>query len=158
MRSPDTRMGKWALHSRWGKWDLKRLNRSGPPGNTAQQPPAQISTFSLFLHPPLCSPNTSVTVTCVSIILGSCSRTGASDMGSVAIAPMLCSGSMMSSLPPLGIDAYEMSIGNKSSQNYAARNAGNPTELCVTVQTYHCLLLQLLEHCQSICRQPPTNI
>lgn len=70
VKSPDTRVGKWALQSRWVKWDLKRLNRSGLPGNTAQQPPAQISTLSLFLHPPLCSHNTSVTVTCVNIILG----------------------------------------------------------------------------------------
>lgn len=132
VKSPDTRVGKWALQSRWVKWDLKRLNRSGLPGNTAQQPPAQISTLSLFLHPPLCSHNTSVTVTCVNIILGNCSRTGASDMGSVAIAPMLC---MMSSLPLLGIDACEMCIGSKSSQNYPARNAGNPTELCVTPNT-----------------------
>lgn len=82
VKSPDTRVGKWALHSRWGKWDLKRLNRSGLPENTAQQPPAQVSTLSLFLHPPLCSHNTSVAVTCGNIILGSCSRTGASDMGS----------------------------------------------------------------------------
>lgn len=92
MRSPDTRMGKWVLHSRWGKWDLKRLNRSGLPGNTAQQPSAHISTFSLFPHPPLCSPNTSVTVTCVNIILGSCSRTGASDMGSAALPPCYAPG------------------------------------------------------------------
>lgn len=146
MKSPDTRVGKWALHSRWGKWDLKRLNRSGLSGNAAQQPPAQISTLSLLLHPPLCRHNTSVTVTCVNIILESCSRTGASDVGSVAIAPMLCCGSMMSILPPLGIDAYEMSIGNKSSQNYPARNVGHPTELRVTVQTHHYLMLQLLQY------------
>lgn len=95
MKSPDTRVGKWALHTRWGKWDLKRLNRSDLPGNAAQQPPAQISALSLFFHPPLCSHNTSVTVSCVNIILGSCSRTGASDMGSVTIAPTLCCRSRM---------------------------------------------------------------
>lgn len=48
MKSPDTRVGKWTLHSRWGKWDLKRLNRSGLPGNAAQQSPAQISTSASF--------------------------------------------------------------------------------------------------------------
>lgn len=131
VKSPDTRVGKWALHSRWGKWDLKRLNRSGLPGNRAQQPPAQI-TPSLSPSSPLQPQHICDSCLCEHY-LGSCRRTATSDMGSVAIAPMLCCGGMMSGLPPLGIDAYEMSIGNKKSQNYPARNAGSPTELCATI-------------------------
>lgn len=128
-----------------GKMRLKKAEQKWPPLYSSA-----ISCSDKCLQP--LSPSSPlqpqhICGTCVNIILWSCSRTGASDMRSVAISPMLCSGSMMSRLPPLGIDAYEMSIGNKSSQNYPARNAGNPTELCVTVQTHHYLMLQLLEYC-----------
>lgn len=126
MKSPDTTLGKWALHSRWVKQDLKNPNRSGLPGNAAQQPPAQTSTLSLFLHPPLCSRSTFVGITVGTLSWG----TGAGlEHQRWDLPPLVpCRGGEHDVKSPtllqaVGSEARAMSLGNDSSQNYhPARN------------------------------------
>lgn len=144
MKSPDTTLGKWALHSRWVKQDLKKPNRSGLPGNTAQQPPAQTGIFSLFLHPPLCICSTFVAISVGTLSWG----TGVGPEHQTWDLPPLvpCHGGKHdvkspTLLPAVGSEARAMSLGNDSSQNYhPARNSENPTELRVALQTQRYLV------------------
>lgn len=141
VKSPDTALGKWALHSRWVKRDLKKLNRSGLPGNTgscSDKHPQPLSPSSLLQLQQVCCSHHG------NIILGDRSGTGASDMGSATVPP--CHAGERDVKPStlllaVGIKARAMPTENKSSQNYhPARNAENPTELCVTLQTHHYLM------------------
>lgn len=121
------------------------MNRSGLPGNTAQQPPAQIIIFSLFLHPSLCSLQTVF----VELTAGTLSRGTGAGLQHHAWALLLlpschageCDVKPPTLLPTQGIEAHAMSIGNKSSQNYQlAKRAEKPTGLHAVLQTHHYLM------------------
>lgn len=148
MKSPDTTLGKWALHNRWVKWDLKELNKSGLPGNTVQQPPAQISILSLFTSPPICSHSMSAAGTLRSLCWGTgaglCHQTW--DLLPLPPRHNRAHGVQHPLLSPLAIKACAVSIRNKCNLSYhPGRNAENPTELCATpyMSLLHALALRV---------------